>query len=498
VFVPGIARAQDSNAALVRLLQVLRDRGSITADEYEELRRVALKADSEPVPANAGGDAPKTTVNVPGDAPASAPANLPLDVRLAAQDLALSTLAARVTEQRAALDAVQATAQQAATDVVRQTLAPKWYERLGLRGYTQFRGTEVFTGGTIPLEVPADRSVNKSESLMIRRGRFIYSGDATDHLALYAQADFNASSGAADFSLQMRDLYADVALDDAKTFRFRLGQSKVPFGFVNLQSSQNRAPIERPDPLNSAVEGERDLGAYMMWAPARTRQLFRDLVNRGLKGSGDYGVIAVGAFSGQGLNRSDQNGSLHWLARASYPFAVGKKQMAEFGVQAYSGDYVVSTQAIDVNGASVTPSRPAGGQTDRRVAFTAVLYPQPFGFDAEWTVGTSPELAPDFRSIGTASLHGGYFQLHYRRTGKYGAWLPFTRWQYYDGARKFARNAPRTRVNEIDAGLEVARWTEVEVTAMYTRTLERVRTSAFPYAPAQDRNRFALQVQWNY
>ena len=359
----------------------------------------------------------------------AAPSNLPLDVRLAAQDLALSSLAARVTEQRTALDAVQATAQQAATDVVRQTLAPKWYERLGLRGYTQFRGTEVFTDGGIPLEVPTDRSVNKSESLMIRRGRFIYSGDATDHLALYAQADFNASTGATDFSLQMRDLYADVALDTAKTFRFRLGQSKVPFGFVNLQSSQNRAAIERPDALNSAVEGERDLGAYMMWAPAKTRQLFRDLINRGLKGSGDYGLIAVGAFSGQGLNRSDQNGSLHWLARASYPFALGKRQIAEFGIQAYTGDYVVTTQAIDVNGASVTPSRPAAGQTDQRVAFTAVLYPQPFGFEAEWNIGTSPEISTDFRSITTGSLTGGYVQVHYRRTGKYGAWLPFTRWQ---------------------------------------------------------------------
>ena len=90
------------------------------------------------------------------------------------------------------------------------------------------------------LEVPADRSVNANESFVVRRGRFIFSGDATEHVSLYAQMDFNGSTGAADFSLQMRDLYADVWLDRAKLWRVRIGQSKVPYGWVNLQSSQNR------------------------------------------------------------------------------------------------------------------------------------------------------------------------------------------------------------------------------------------------------------------
>jgi hypothetical protein len=89
-------------------------------------------------------------------------------------------------------------------------------------------------------------------------------------------------------------------------------------------------------------------------------------------------------------------------------------------------------------------------------------------------------------------------QLHYRKTGKYGSYFPFTRWQYYDGGRKFARNAPPTFVNEIDFGLEFAKWSEVEVTAMYTRTIERRRTSAAPYSPTYDANRLGLQVQWNY
>lgn len=458
---PTSATAQPSNDALLRLLLILRDRGSISAAEYDELRLAA------------GGPAPTAT---PAAAP-PAPAAPPLEARVAA----LEAKPAPVVD-----------------DVVRKALAGKWYERIGLRGYTQFRMTETSAGDGVPVEVPADRSVNENETLMIRRGRFIFSGDISDHLALYAQSDFNASTGATDFSLQMRDLYADIAFDKAKTFRARLGQSKVPFGFVNLQSSQNRAGLERPDALNSAVEGERDLGAYLMWAPVKSRTLFRDLVNRGLKGSGDYGVVTVGAFGGQGLNRSDQNGDLHWLARASYPFLVGKKQIVELGVQGYTGKYVTTTQAMSIGGASITPTRPAEGQTDERVGVTAVLYAQPFGIEAEWNVGRGPELAADFRTVDTGRLHGGYVQFAYRNTGSRGTWFPFTRWQYFDGARKFARNAPRAHVNEIDFGLEFAKWSEVEVTTMFTHTIERLRTSAYPYLPARNANRVGVQVQWNY
>ncbi len=158
----------------------------------------------------------------------------------------------------AALDTT-AQAQAAASDVVKRALAGKWYERLGLRGYTQFRLAEVLDAEGAPIEVPADRSVSENESLTIRRGRFVISGDVSERLALYAQADFNGSTGAADYSLQMRDLYADIALNRAKTFRVRAGQSKVPFGFVNLQSSQNRAPLERPDARVSGLGSVRSV-----------------------------------------------------------------------------------------------------------------------------------------------------------------------------------------------------------------------------------------------
>ena len=468
--------AQGTSDVLLRLLRILRDRGSITADEYEELRLAAA------TPAPEGTAAARPALAAAAAEPPGQPATV-----LASTD----ALAARVQalENQAARDS---------SEVVKKALANKWYERFGLRGYTQFRLSEVAQGEGEELEVPADRSVNAAETLMIRRGRFVLSGDVTDHLSLYAQTDFNASTGAPDFSLQMRDLYADVNLDKSKAWRVRMGQSKVPFGWVNLQSSQNRAPLERPDAINSAVEGERDLGAYLMWASPQARGRFRDLVGQGLKGSGDYGVFAVGAYSGQGLNRADQNGDPHVLARASYPFKLSSGQFLELGVQGYHGRFVPQTQAIPLGGGSVTPSRPDEGVVDERVAFTAVWYPQPFGVETEWNLGRGPELSDDGTRVESRSLQGGYLQFNYRQAKAGMPLFPFVRWQYYDGGRKFARNAPHSNVNEMDFGLEFARWSELELTVVYSHTFERTRTSVFPYGSAKGANRVGFQAQWNY
>lgn len=387
-------------------------------------------------------------------------------------------------------------------DQLRQQLAqraadpkPKWYDKLAIRGYGQVRYTSLLGEDNTPsLNVPNDRSVNESDTLLLRRGRVILSGDVTDHLYIYAQADFAGSTGAADQALQMRDFYGDLALDADKEFRFRLGTSKVPYGWVNLQSSQNRGPIERPDALNSAVEGERDMGAYFYWAPKRVRALLADLVRSGRKGSGDYGVFGFGAYNGQGLNRSDQNGEPHWIARLSYPFELASGQVVELGVYGYTGDYVVTTGAIG----SVTPTNDPTGLTDQRVGMTFVWYPQPFGFETEWTWGRGPQLTDDGTSIAVESLHGGYVMASWRQQNGSSTWFPFVRWNYYDGGRKFARNAPRDEVNELDVGLEWSPVPEVELVMQYTHTFWRTDTSTAPFDQARDDDRIGFQVQVNF
>jgi hypothetical protein len=482
---PSAAEAASSDA-LLRLLQVLRDRGSISETEYDDLRALAETPDGAATPAAPPAGPPTT----------APPAATEADV--VAHDVApdAQTAAADAQAQEAA---IRKAAEAASSDVVKKTLATKWYEKIGLRGYTQFRYSDAFGVDGAPLEIPADRSVNESESFIIRRGRLVVSGDPTPHLGLYMQADFNGSPGGGDYALQMRDLYADIAFDKAKAWRVRLGQSKVPFGWVNMQSSSNRAPLERPEAINSAVEGERDYGAYLMWASPVARARYRDLVSQGLKGSGDYGVATVGVYNGQGLNRADQNKNLHVVARWAYPFKLASGQFLELGVQGYHGDFVSSVQAITLNGQTFTPQRAADGVTDERVGATAVWYPQPFGVEAEWNVGRGPQLSDDLRSITAQRLHGGYVQVNYRISPQGGtAWFPFARWQYYDGARKFARNAPPMKVNELEFGVEMARWAEVEVAMVYTRTFERTRTSTFPYDLTRSANRLGVQVQWNY
>lgn len=382
---------------------------------------------------------------------------------------------------------------------VGNVLRGKWYERLTLRGYTQFRYHALIDkSGDGDWFAPADRSVADDTTFLIRRGRLIISGDVTDRLYVYVQPDMNASPGDGDFSLQMRDLYADIALDRDKEFRIRVGQSKVPFGFVNLQSSQNRIPLERPDPINSAAEGERDIGVYLFWAPQELRDRFRDLVREGLKGSGDYGVLALGVYSGQGLNRLDLNDSVHWLARLTYPFALGGRQIIEPGIQAYWGKFVPRLRAIPVGDESVEPASAKSGVTDRRLGVSFVLYPQPFGIEAEWNIGEGPTLRDDYSEIRSRFLHGGYVQASYRTDIDYGELYPVLRWQYYDGGRKFARNAPGVRVSEFDLGFEWAPVPEVELATMYTYTPFRTDSSDAPYEEFEHASRIGMQLQWNY
>jgi hypothetical protein len=407
-----------------------------------------------------------------------------LEERLAERDRELDLLRETLAEEREA-PAVQAAGESA------------WYERISLRGYAQFRYTTLLGEDHTPdLHVPNDPTVDEAQTFYIRRGRFILSGDVTERVYLYAQYDFNGSvGGSGSLGLQMRDLYADIAFDEAREFRVRVGQSKVPFGFVNLQSSQNRAPMERPDAINSAAEGERDVGAFFYWAPREIRDRFRKLVRSGLKGSGDYGVFGIGAYSGQGPNRADRNGEVHTVVRLSYPFEFDSGQIVELGTQAYTGRFVPSTEAIGGR----TPTVAADGVRDERAALTAVVYPQPIGIEAEWSWGRGPELEADGASIGVHALRGGYLQLNYRLEGADSTvWFPFLRWNRYDGARKFARNAPPEDVDELDLGLEWSPRPEIELAAMYTHTFVRTNTTAAPYADVRDADRIGFQLQWNF
>ncbi len=377
----------------------------------------------------------------------------------------------------------------------------EWFDKLSIKGYTQLRYSSLFGRDGADWFHPQDKTVADDTTFLIRRVRLLLSGDVSDHLFVYVQPEFMAaSSDGSDSSVQMRDVYGDVALDSKKEYRFRLGQSKVPFGFANMQSSQNRATLERADVVESAAEGQRDIGVFFYWAPEEIRKRYKKINQDGLKGSGDYGVLGLGAYSGEGLNRLDTNNSPHVVAKLSYPFQFSDGQIFEPGVQAYTGRFVPKTKPYTIAGdlSESSPTFRSDGVQDERVGVSAVMYPQPLGFEAEWNVGHGPELSDDFRSIDDKSLQGGYLQANYKLDVFDATFFPFIRWQYFDGGRKFARNSPHQNVNEWDFGLEFSPWKELELTAQYSYTDERTNTNVFPYQPITNGSRLGLQAQINY
>ena len=388
-----------------------------------------------------------------------------------------------------------------------------WYEKFSIRGYTQFRfgrTVDQDLAGADPF-MTTDRAINgNQEDFSIRRARFIFSGDVSDHLSLYAQIDLaNTLPGTTNsFFGQLRDLYGDVHLDKEKVHRFRVGLSKVPFGFDNLQSSQNRIPLERTNAINSVTSfSERDLGVFYYWTPQAKQQLFKDLVDGGLKGSGNYGIFGIGVYNGQGLSQIEQNLNLHTAARFTYPFELPSGQVVEASVQGYTGDYVVTGAAIRPlgTGAATTPAGTGGtrGVRDQRIGGSFIWYPQPFGVQAEWNVGEGPGLNDAQTAVQVRHLHGGYLMAMYKfDTESCGIITPYARWQYFEGGYKNFANTPYGTHNEWNFGVEWQIRKEMELVVEYSK-VDGVNLTSFSTADVTSYRNFdgsvlRAQFQINY
>ena len=388
----------------------------------------------------------------------------------------------------------------------------KWYEKLSIRGYTQFRFDRTLDSDPtgVPVSIFNDRALTGgTEGFSVRRARFILFGDVSPHLGIYAQVDAANTppgSSTASFFAQMRDLYGDVYIDTTKVHRFRVGLSKVPYGFENMQSSQNRVPLDRTDPLNTATPTERDLGVFYYWTPEEKQKLFRDLVDGGLKGSGNYGIFGVGVYNGQGGAALEQNRNLHTVARVTYPFQLPSGQVVEASLQGYTGEYVVEGAPIRRlgTGAAFTPAgtRATGdarGHREQRVAASFIWYAQPFGFQAEWNYGEGPGLSDDQRAVRTRPLHGGYVMAMYKHeTANYGIVMPYARYQHFDGGYKSVANAPFGVTNQWDLGVEWQIRKEIELVVEYN-LLDNVSLTAIDRANARSYRNFtggALRVQF--
>lgn len=367
----------------------------------------------------------------------------------------------------------------------------KWYETISLRGYAQVRYNRLLeTNPDLGCE-QCDKSWGDNGGFFIRRARLIFSGNVHDRVYIYVQPDLASSVSSTSLHfVQLRDAYFDLSLDKKKEYRLRFGQSKVPFGFENMQSSQNRLALDRNDALNSAVSNERDLGVFFYWAPANTRKMFSDLVSSGLKGSGDYGVFAFGVYNGQTANKPEANNTPHMVTRLTYPLSLGK-QVLEMGVQGYTGNFVVTTLTKNV----ITTED--AEYKDQRAAASLMLYPKPFGFQAEYNVGTGPQYNPSNNTIEQKDLEGGYAQMMYNLTIKKQVIMPFVKYQYYKGGKKHELDARSYTVNDFEIGVEWQPIKNFELVALYTIS-ERRYEDAVKTDNLQKGRLLRLQAQFNF
>ncbi|EKB47685.1 porin [Cecembia lonarensis] len=363
----------------------------------------------------------------------------------------------------------------------------QWYETIQLRGYAQMRYNGLFETNPNLQCAQCDRSWGgDGEGFFFRRIRMIFSGQIHERIFMYIQPDL--ASGGSNFA-QIRDAYFDLGLDAKQEFRLRIGQSKVPFGFENLQSSQNRLPLDRNDGLNSAVLNERDLGVFFYYAPSEIRKRFSYLVSSGLKGSGDYGVFGLGLYNGQTANLPERNKNFHIVSRASYPWELPSGQFIEASFQAYTGKFVINRNP----------------QTDFdqtefeefRYGPTIVVYPQPFGIQAEFNWGRGPEYDPVTNDVVDAPLRGGYVLANYFIQKGKDIFIPFSRYHYYKGGKKFELDATRHRVNELEIGVEWQPNKNFELVAMYTISDRTFENSLNPNNRQQG-SLLRLQAQVNF
>jgi len=376
-----------------------------------------------------------------------------------------------------------------------------WYDRISLRGYAQIRYNGLFsTNDKVSCE-QCDKSwgttstapdAKANNGLFIRRARLVFSGQVHPNVFFYFQPDFasSPSTGIQNF-VQIRDLYFDLSFDKKREYRVRIGQSKIPYGFENMQSSSQRLTMDRADAINSSILNERDLGMFFYWAPAEIRERFSMLVKDGYKGSGDFGVFAFGVYNGQIANKLDGNRDLNVVARVTYPFVIGS-QIIEPGIQAYTGKWAFTGEIS--NGVTVNDPQYV---KDQRVGATLVLYPRPFGIQTEYNIGTGPRYNTLTNTVDETDLNGGYVLLNYKWDIKKQHIYPFAKFQYYDGGKKYEKDARSYIVRDYEFGIEWQPIKAFELTAEYVIADRTFEDSALPINRQQG-NVLRLQAQFNF
>lgn len=207
----------------------------------------------------------------------------------------------------------------------------------------------------------------------------------------------------------------------------RLGLSRVPFGFDNIQTnSPHRLPLDSPQIISQILPGKRDQGLFFFYAPSHYSALFREMEKKDYAVP-DNGVFAFGCYSGSGRDEG-WNGSLHFVARTAWPFRFGAKQLGQAGISYFTGKYATSSST----GKRIRIE-------DRACGGFVFIAPRPWGFLAEGACGTMPgvDAAGETRAD---DFNGYYLQAMYRLRPHD---FLYIRTEQYEGYSKAINTPPR-------------------------------------------------------
>jgi hypothetical protein len=140
---------------------------------------------------------------------------------------------------------------------------------------------------------------------------------------------------------------------------------------------------------------------------------------------------------------------------------------------------------------------PDASYLDERINAQFVVYPKPFGIQAEYNMGLGPQFNPATDSIETTKLKGGYATFSYKMDTKEGSIIPFVRIQKYQGGKKQELDARSYNMEELEIGTEWQINKNFEVTAMYTNSHREFLDYA-KQSNDQKGRLIRIQVQMNF
>lgn len=323
---------------------------------------------------------------------------------------------------------------------------PRWYERIRINGYSQFRYNLGATDGRFDIPLNDSFGDQQGNEFYVRRLRLVFQGQVSERIAFFMQ--FALEGGQQELSnREIIDNYADFYLTKDRIHRLRLGLHRVPNAFDTYRSSTNRQELDRHESIQSGAPGERDLGIAYYWSPKIAQERFAELAAYH-NGPGDYGVFGIMVYNGQTRNRLELNKDKHVGVRLAWPFQFRNGRLLEAGMHGYHGMFSVPG-ASQPNVPSVARCQDRltaeGGCDVKDQRFNAYIWtpPQPWGIMTEFTIGRGPKRNAQTGFIDESQILGYYIQLNYTwRYSDVGMLTPYVRWGEYYGGFKSLNGAP--------------------------------------------------------